>query len=830
MKKIIIVIVSIITLFIAALVTVPIFFKQPLLEKIKVVLNRNIKAEVQFSDLKLSLFRNFPMLSMELTDVTIKGKEDFQNDTLLSVSSLRAKTPLFGLFNKENISIDEIILNKPVLKLIVSESGNVNWDLAVDTEPVKEDLPSDDGLEFKLDHIDITDAFLIYEDRESVMMVLIDDIDIDISGSMYGTTARLLAEGKAEQLSLLYGDVKYISGVALETRSVLDVNYEVMDIKIEESELFLNRLPMELSGMIRVPDDTMSFDLQIKTKESGFDNFLALVPPGYEEYLNDIETSGKAVIEGTVNGYYFEDDYPAFELNIEVTNGNFHYKDLPEQIKNISADISVVKPQGILDLAEVKISKAHAEVKNSPVDLTLNLKNLVSDPYFDGSFTGNVKFDEWKEALPLDSVNISGIIDANLVVNGNYSSIEKEEYEKIRSDGSVLLSDFIYQSPSLTQEILVPSGKLEFTPRAVNLNGLNVKIGQSDMNLTGRVTNYLDYIFNGSTLVADLRLSSSLLNMNELLRLQAAKDSIPLKTAADSIPAGENLAFDVPENIDFSFRSDIQRVIFEKLPITDVNGSITARNGKLVLDGLNMKMLGGDLKLTGSYENTPEDKPLFDFGFDVLKADIPMAFQTLTSVQKMVPIARNSVGKFSTGLKVKGQFGPDFKLIASSVNGLGGFNTEDLTINESPLFGQLKGLLKPELLKKVKVNDFNANVEIVQGGILLKPFTTRIANQEVAINGMLNTSNLLDMKLDFKVDRTAFGPDIENILKILPGEERIKVLPASVMLKGPVGKPEVSINLEEARKQITEEVKRSAKEDIQKSLNKIGEGLKKIIK
>ena len=161
-----------------------------------------------------------------------------------------------------------------------------------------------------------------------------------------------------------------------------------------------------------------------------------------------------------------------------------------------------------------------------------------------------------------------------------------------------------------------------------------------------------------------------------------------------------------------------------------------------------------------------------------------------------------------------------------------------LLLNHFPIIVMIVGFLimvggflfKSEILKNVKVDDFNANIEVVEGGIHLKPFTTKISDQEVTVSGILNTSNLLDMKLDFMVEREAFGPDIENILKILPGEERINVLPATVMLKGPVGKPEVSINLEEARKQITEEVKKSAKEDIQKSLNKIGEGLRNILK
>jgi hypothetical protein len=80
------------------------------------------------------------------------------------------------------------------------------------------------------------------------------------------------------------------------------------------------------------------------------------------------------------------------------------------------------------------------------------------------------------------------------------------------------------------------------------------------------------------------------------------------------------------------------------------------------------------------------------------------------------------------------------------------------------------------------------------------------------------------------VQREAFGNDIQNILSVLPGQERIQLIPASVVLKGPVGKPEVKIDLEEARKMITEEVKKSTRDNLQENLNKIGEGLRKLIK
>lgn len=838
MKKILIVIGIVVALLIAAMAAVPLFFKQALLEKTKITINKHINAEVEFSDLKLSLFRSFPKVSLELVDIQVVGKGEFANDTLFAAPSIRTKTALRQLFGKGNVGIEEILLKRPVLKLVVGASGNVNWDLLADSESKEEAAAVSDsdeeGIVFQLDKIGISNADFIYEDREADILFRLNDINIGVSGEMYGTEAQLLAEGTAAQLFLSYAGVNYITNTSVETRTKLNVDYDIMDIEIQENELLINRLPLEVLGMIQMPDDTMYFDLHIKTKESGFDNFLALIPPDYEDYLNEITANGTATISGTVKGKYFDEDYPAFDLKIDVSNGNIRYADLPEEIKNISADLSITKPQGVLDFTEVNIRKAHAEVKNSPVDFRLALKNLMTDLHFDGALTGNVNFNELKDALPLDSVNISGIIDADLMVKGNYSAIEKEQYDKIQTEGTVNLTNFLYESPGLTQQVKIPEGKMTFSPQAVNLSGLSINIGQSDFRLSGNVTNYLNYLFKEGTLAGTLQLNSTQVNMNELLRLQVAKeDQQPQKTDATKKSREEQeeiLVFDVPANVDFTFQSDIQRVIFERMPITDVKGLITARKGKLVLDGLNMRMLDGGLKLSGSYENTAENKPLFDFSFDLSDIDIPKAYQTLLSVQRMIPIAGNSQGKFNISLNVNGQLTPGFGILASSVDGSGLFNTVNLQIIESPLFKQLKGLLKSEKLNNVKIDDFRAFVEVEKGAIKLKPFRTKVAGQETTISGNLNLENLIDMRLDFNVQRDAFGDDIQKILGVLPGQERIQLIPASVLLKGPVGKPEVKIDLEEARKMITNEVKKSAQENLQENINKISEGLKKLIK
>jgi hypothetical protein len=234
--------------------------------------------------------------------------------------------------------------------------------------------------------------------------------------------------------------------------------------------------------------------------------------------------------------------------------------------------------------------------------------------------------------------------------------------------------------------------------------------------------------------------------------------------------------------------------------------------------------LDGALKVTGSYQNTPQDHPLVDFGLDIVQFDIPLAYRSVNGIQQMLPVAGHSKGKFSSSLKMKGQLSEFNKLIPSSVDGNGLFSTVDLEILNSPIFNQLKGILKSEKLQNVKIDDFKANFTVDTGNLLLKPFKTKVAGQETQIAGSLNAENLLNMRLDFNLEREAFGPDIQNILKVIPGNEKIKIVPAGVVIKGPVGKPEVTMDLSETKKAITD----ATKDDIQKSLNKLGKGLKKL--
>jgi len=223
--------------------------------------------------------------------------------------------------------------------------------------------------------------------------------------------------------------------------------------------------------------------------------------------------------------------------------------------------------------------------------------------------------------------------------------------------------------------------------------------------------------------------------------------------------------------------------------------------------------------------NTPQNQPLFDFTFDINQFDIPSTFRTFSGLRQLAPVLGHSEGRLSTTLKMNGQLRSNLKIIPASVNGNASVSTFGLKIVDSPVFKELKSIINPSLLQNVAIDDFKTSLTMVNGNIDLKPFKTRVAGQETTVAATLSAEEILNMKIDFIINRQAFGQDVKNILSAIPGNDKIQQLPAGVILTGPVGKPAVKLDLTETR----DVVAKAAKGEIQNSLNKLGKSLKDLL-
>jgi len=836
MKRKIIIIIGIVVLILATIAALPFLYKDKLLAKVKTTLNNQVNAKIDFTGFSLSVFSHFPKVEMEIRGFSLVGINEFANDTIFSAGSVSTDISIAEMISGKGLELKSLIIDNPRILLISDKSGKVNWDIAKASagKPSASAEASSGEFKMKLNDIQINNLNLQYSDEAMPMNVCVKNTNLSSSGEVAGTVTSFDMKGEAGEFIFEYDSVKYISKTKLKAETLLKVDYDKMNFAFDQGKLWINNLPLEVNGSFAMPNDSMLFDLGFKSEKSDFATILSLVPADYQKYLEKADIKGSAEFKGSVKGLFYNEIYPAIDVVLSADNASFKYQGLPESVQDIQILAQITKPEGDLNLLKVNVEKAHASIRNNPVDLRLLVTEPMTDPNIDASFAGTIDFASLKQAIPIDSLDITGILKAKMQMAGRMSSIEKQEYEKFQSNGEASLQNFRIQSNQLTKPVEISQGQIKASTKQINIERFDAKVGQSDFSLRGDVSNYLAYMFKNGVLKGDFNLKSSFLNFSELPNIQKpAKPSAEPKADAKAAPAAVSdsvAAFQVPKNLDLSFQSAIQKAVYDKMPINNINGLVKVKDQRMELTNLSMDMLQGKLAVNGSYTSNKENKPTFDFKLDMQSIDLPTAYQSLSTIRHYLPIAAKSQGKFSTQFSLSGGMNEKMNIVPTSMNGLGVFNTQNLQIIDSPVFDQIRGIIKKEKLKNVKIDDFTAKFQFENGQLKMNPFKTNIADQQATIYGSLSASREISLNMDFLVNREDLGADINKGLDILPGSQNIKMIDASVILKGPLTKPEVSLDLSKARAQIEQQVKKASVDEIKGSVKKLGDELKKLFK
>src|SRR5665648_184135 len=839
MKRKILIIAGIVFLIIGILAVLPFVYKDKLLVKVKTTLNNQVNAKIDFSDFKLSVFSHFPKVEMELQNLSIIGINEFSNDTILAASSISTNISLMDMIRSKDLELNSLTIENPKIQLIVTKLGAVNWDIvkvsdSTATPELNEAAVPEDAFKIKLNDIQVNNLNLLYDDQTMPMKVQVKNTNLSSSGEVAGTLTTFDMKAEAAEFILEYDSVQYISKTRLKAETLLKVDYEKMNFAFEGGKLWVNNLPLQLEGSFAMPSDSMFFDLAFHSEKSDFATILALVPAAYQKYLEKADIKGSAEFKGSVRGLFCNEIYPAIDVLLAVNDASFKYQDLPESVQDIQVSALITKPEGDLNLLKVDVEKAHASIKNNPIDLRLSLSELMTDPNMDASFSGTIDFASLKQAIPIDSLDITGIMKAQMQLAGRMSSIEKQEYEKFKSNGEASIQNFRIESNQLTMPVEISKGQIKANTKQITVDQFDGKIGQSDFSLRGDVSNYLAYIFKNEVLKGNFNLKSSFLNFSELSNIQKeAPKSVEQQAEAKTAPvapADSVVAFQIPEKLDLNIQAAIQRAVYDKMPINNIKGLVKVKDQRMELTNLTMEMLQGKMALNGSYTGNKENKPLFDFKLNMENMDLPTACQSISTFNRYLPIAAKSTGKFSTQFGLSGSMDQGLNVVPTSLNGTGIFNTLNLMITDSPIFDQIRGIIKKEKLKNVKINDFTAKFQFENGELKLNPFKTSIADQQTTVYGSLSAAREINLTMDFLVDREALGSDINKGLNILPGSQNIKMVDVSVILTGALSKPDVSLDLSKALAQIENEVKKASAEEIKGTVKKIGDELKKLFK
>lgn len=809
----------IIFVLILAIVFIPIAFKGKINDAILKKAHENVNAEISYGSFRLSLLKTFPDLNASFNDVAVVGVDDFDGDTLFAFQNLSAQIDIRSVFGSEGLLIKSLRLDKALLQLIQKETGSVNWLIGKTGEPVdeKKDAAKEKGaLRLQLSEIVVTDLNFIYNSEKYNYLFSTLDVNGKMSGRMEGMKTLLAVEAATPSVNFEYDSVRYVNEAALNLTTQLDADLENYNFVFRSGESRINGMPVNINGGFSMPGDSMIFDVDFDVPEIDIFQVLSVIPDAFQKYMKDVEATGNVDFGGKVKGVYFENIYPGLDIGLNVNKATIKYPGLPDKLELKQLNARIAKPEGDLDLLTLGVEKMDMKLADNPFSMQAMFGTLLSDPFIDVDLNGTIDMGALSNVVPLGDTKMTGRLVADAQMKGNYSSLEQNDFTTFVSSGSVLLDDFFIQNSSVPQGVNLNNVSVELLDQNITMHNLTGTIGQSDFSIEGKLSNVVTWLFAGDDLDGNMNFNSRLLNLNEFMA-HYTPESKPgeedyVKTEnelQDSIP------LTLPDNMHLVFDASIDRLLYDQMDITDFEGQLILRNQQLELHGLQMKLIGGSMKMNGVVVADGRQNPDLTASLDISGFDLPTAYQQLGIVQKFMPFAAKSQGQFSTDIQLHTPLSDKMKTILTDVTASGSFSTNDVKLLNTNLFSKLDKVIQTRKFRNVEVDNFTTSYSIKNGNLSVSPLSTKIAGQPVQLSGAYNLGGTLDFRVDAQVEKEVLSSEIQNVIAYIPGHQKVKIVDVGFNIKGDAKKPDVVVDTGKIRKQVLNQVKNSSREELE---------------
>ncbi len=521
MKKLLIILGSIFGLLLLAAIILPIIFKDDIRAAVDQAIAENVNANVYYDadEFDLSLIRHFPNASVSLENFGIVNKAPFEGDTLLSVESFEVVVSLTSLLFDDQPRISSIELDQPNVFVQVLEDGTANYDVAVASEDTvtAADTTSSD-LSIRIDHWEINEGNIVYQDLSLPMLMVAQQVNHSGSGDFTLDVFDMTTETKIDQLTVNYDGVEYMTNKKVTADLILNMDLENFKFTFKENTVKVNDFSFGFDGFFAMPEEDMDMDITFAAKDNSFKSLLSLVPGAYLEGFEEVKTEGNVDFNGFVKGTYNEKTMPAFQINLIAENGMFQYPDLPTPVTNINMDMLVDNKDGNIDNTMVNIKSFHADLGSNPLDARLLLEGLA--PYkIDTEVKAQLNLAELTQMFPMDSLDLKGNYNLNLVANGVYDSASnqfpKVNMEMALQNGYVKSGDYPpLENISFTSSVKNESGNMAQT--AVQVNNFDMTLAGEQFNADLSLTNLEDYTW-------DLKANGTL-DLEKLTRIYPLED------------------------------------------------------------------------------------------------------------------------------------------------------------------------------------------------------------------------------------------------------------------------------------------------------------------
>ncbi|WP_445747431.1 AsmA family protein [Polaribacter sp.] len=771
------------------LIATPFIFKDKIVKMVVDGINKNINATLTYSDTDISLIKNFPKVSLEISDFAITTKEPFLGDTLFAAEKLVGTFKITTLFQNENkpLEIQSIAAENGQINILFNKENLGNYDIAL-----KNDETNAEQSSFSLDinQYTVNNIRFTYFDESSKNKVILDSIYHTGSGNFAADIFNLDTQSTTN-LSLFINDVNYINNVNVSLDAVLEIDLKNSKYTFKQNKGFINQLALEFDGFVQLVDETQLYDITFKTPTSDFKNFLALLPKQYSGNLNGIKTSGNFDLNGFVKGTLSETTIPGFDISIASKNAMFKYNALPKSVEKITIDAKIINQTGFVKDTYVHLNNLTFKIDQDIFAANGNFTNITTNPSIDLTAKGTINLANIGKVYPAPfKKQLEGILKADIVTKFDMDAIEKGNYERINNAGKITVSNFKYEGEAVANPFFIDKTSVTFNTKSIQLNEFNAKTGKSDIAINGNLDNFYGFLFKDQVLKGNFTMSSDNFVVADFI--------------ADTENTTENTQeapLKIPAFLDCTLNATAKNVTYDNLKLTNVSGIVVIKDEAVNLQNIKSDIFGGKIGFNGNV-STKEKISKFAMDLNLQQLQIAESFSKLDMLKSIAPIAKTIEGKINSTIKVSGNLNDDMTPNLKTISGdlFGKLLSPKLNASNSKALSLLGDKVSFLDVSKLNLDGINAFLSFENGQVTVKPIPLKYNDIGIEIGGKHSFDYSMNYNIVFDVPVKYLGTEVTNLISKLSAKDanQIKSIPVKANLAGSFSNPSFTSDVKQA--------------------------------
>jgi len=765
------------------LILTPFLFREKFAQVVKNTANKSLKTELNFTDMDVSFFRHFPNLTFTLTNLSLKSSVPFTHDTLIKAQDVSFGVNLLSLFHGP-IRISRVYLNRAKVIIQYNEKGLSNFDVYSSSSDTtnKSTTASSGGASIKIEDIIFIKTEMTYYDPTVPLKIVAHGINYHGKSNINNDIMRLASKVQIDSLDVIYDRVPYIKSKPIKANLITSINLTSLNMQFERNDMHIKDIPFEFRGEFslrkdgytffislfsQMGDEYLSGSLWLVSKKNLWISLKADVNLNLENWVKgfgvrDADLKGLFSMKMNADGEYYTGQNPAsrkpdtiplsipnFTITSKITNGYFHYMSLPEAITRISFNLKASATNNDYQSINFQLDSLKAWFMKNNIEGYFRLKGLKEMPV-EAHISTRLNLAELKKVIPLDSLDLKGILDLNLDVNGRYAPENKmfplTTLTLNLKDGALQTKYYPHpiENINVGGTIVNQTGKLSDTK--IKLDPVSFSFEGNPFELRADLANpdnvQYDIVSKGSVDVAKIYhlFSRKGMDLNGFISVDLAMKGLQSDAIAGHIDKLHN-----------SGRLSLQNIAFTsnylQKPLIIKSGVFRFDNDKIWFEKFNGIIGASDITMDGNLSNVVN---YFLSKDQTLKGNFKFSSNYLLADEFMAP--EESPAGNNTGLNEPKQQQQTGNQKVTAVDTI----SSGVIVIPGNLDISLKADIKKISFRKLNIDSLNCLVEIKKGILFLKSMNFDMIGCKVNMDATYGSININRAFFDFHIKAVDF--------------------------------------------------------------------------